>query len=151
MIKYFIENFPFQQKTPGSSGFDLYATEDVGIVPGGRALVKTGLYLEMPPGVEAQVRSRSGLVRDHGIAPILGTVDSDYRGEIAVTLFNLDINGKVYEVKRGDRIGQLVFCPIYPQAAFLNLPYDVEVTQVDSLNKLSKTLRDKGGFGSTGR
>ena len=150
MIRYFIESFPFYQKTSGSSGFDLYnAGPTVSIDPGKLTVINTGLYLEMPAGIEAQVRSRSGLVRDFGIAPILGTVDSDYRGQISVTLFNFgELN---YTVSSGDRIAQVVFCPIYPQAAALDLPYDVELVRVNSVDELSKSSRGTNGFGSTGR
>jgi dUTP pyrophosphatase len=150
MIRYFSEKFPFEQKTSGSSGFDLYNCGGPWTLePGERHVFSCGLYLEMPPGVEAQVRSRSGRVRDHGIALFLGTVDSDYRGEISVTLFNF--GQERYMVEQGDRIAQLVFCPYYPQAASLNLPYDVELVPVASVDKLSKTPRGAGGFGSTGR
>ena len=125
--------------SPGSSGFDLRAalTEDLLIRPGERALVPTGLVLEIPPGCEGQVRPRSGLALRHGIgilnAP--GTIDSDYRGEVAVILINL--GEAPYAVRRGDRIAQLVFAR-------------VEAVEWEETPDLAASNRGAGGFGSTG-
>lgn len=168
MIKYYIEpqsNFDitFEQKTQGAAGFDLHACIGTprDIPPGARFVIPVGIYLAMPRGVEAQVRPRSGMVRDFGVGPLQGTVDSDYRGEIKVTLFNfnqveLDEDGKliprkVHTVHPGDRIGQLVFAPYYPQSAGLQLPHDVELKQVMDKALLGDTGRGTSGYGSTGR
>lgn len=125
--------------TDGSAGLDLCAdlSESLTIEPLGRALVPTGLALAIPPGYEGQVRPRSGLALKHGLtipnAP--GTIDSDYRGELQVLLLNL--GAAACTIRRGDRIAQLVICPV----ARAEL---VETTE------LSSTPRGAGGFGSTG-
>lgn len=124
----------------GSSGVDLRAAVDaeLELAPGGRALVPTGLAVEIPPGWEGQVRPRSGLALRHGVtvANAPGTVDSDYRGEVGVVLVNL--GSEPFPIRRGDRIAQLVVCP---------------VARVDwrEAEELSPTERGGGGFGSTGR
>lgn len=126
-------------QTPGSAGADVHAAiaEPLVLEPGGRALVPTGLRVALPDGWELQVRPRSGLAK-HGVtvmnAP--GTVDSDYRGELMVTLVN---HGREpYRVARGDRIAQLVLAPVHK----------AEWIVVDALDE---TERGSGGFGSTGR
>lgn len=123
----------------GSSGFDLRAAVDAELVirPGERVLVPTGLVLEIPPGWEGQVRPRSGLALRHGIGVVNapGTIDSDYRGEVAVLLINL---GEVpFSVTRGDRIAQLVIAP-------------VERVEWEEVDTLASSPRGEGGFGSTG-
>jgi dUTP pyrophosphatase len=125
--------------SPGSSGFDLRAAlpETAVLGPGERLLVPTGLILEIPPGWEGQVRPRSGLALRHGIGVLNspGTIDSDYRGEVAVILINL---GAVpVPVQRGDRIAQLVISP---------------VARVDweEAEALGESVRGAGGFGSSG-
>ncbi|GHV86438.1 deoxyuridine 5'-triphosphate nucleotidohydrolase [Spirochaetia bacterium] len=125
--------------TEGAAGADVEAciSADIEIAQGSRALVSTGLVLEIPPGWEAQVRPRSGLAWKHGITVLNGpgTIDSDYRGELAVILVNL--GDKPYTVHSGDRIAQLVFAPA-PHASFLE-------TETPGA-----TGRGGGGFGSTG-
>ena len=123
--------------TPGSSGYDLASTEDVEIPRWNMALISTGLHLEIPKRWEAQVRSRSGLAAKARLFVLNspGTIDSDYRGEIKVLLFNA--SDSPYRVKVGDRIAQLVFAPV-SEAIF---------TPVD---EMSATERGMGGFGSTG-
>ena len=128
-------------ETPGSAGMDLRAAlgegETVVLEPGQRKLIPTGLKIALEPGYEAQVRPRSGLALKHGIsAPNSpGTIDSDYRGEVGVILINL---GELpFEIKRGDRIAQMVIAR-YEQAQM------IEVEAVD------ETARVAGGFGSTG-
>ncbi len=108
------------------------------LAPGARALVPTGLVLELPAGYEAQVRPRSGMALNYGITVLNspGTIDSDYRGEVGVVLANL--GHAPFEIRRGERIAQLVVHPV--TRADL-----VEATQV------SDTKRGNGGFGSTGR
>jgi dUTP pyrophosphatase len=128
-----------QYETEGSSGMDVRANLDQPIViPAlGRALVKTGLFLEMEYGLECQVRTRSGLALKRGITVLNspGTIDADYRGEVGVILINLS-NADV-EIQDGERIAQLVFCKVE----------QVKLVQVDVL---SDSDRGAGGFGSTG-
>jgi dUTP pyrophosphatase len=126
------------RRTSGSAGFDLASAEPTFVLaPGERRLVATGLAIELPDGVEGQVRPRSGLALKHGItmpnAP--GTIDSDYRGELKVILQNS--GAEPVEICRGDRIAQLVF-------ARYEAPELVDATQ------LAESARGAGGFGSTG-
>jgi dUTP pyrophosphatase len=123
--------------TPGAAGLDLHAAGPAVVKARGRAVVPTGIALEMPEGVEAQVRPRSGLAAAHGIGVLNGpgTIDSDYRGEVKVVLFN--VSDSDFEVRPGDRIAQLVFS----RALAVNL--------VES-DRLSDTGRAGGGFGHTG-
>lgn len=123
--------------TEYASGFDLFACVDEEVRLGQRpVLIPTGLALEVPSGLDAQLRPRSGLARQ-GILATLGTLDADYRGEIMVALYTLapDIE---YAVKNGDRIAQLVITRLA----------DVTFAEVD---QLSDTVRGAGGHGSTGR
>jgi dUTP pyrophosphatase len=126
------------RQTKGSAGFDLCAAEDTTIAAHGFGSVGTGLALEIPERTEAQVRPRSGLAAKHGIGVLNspGTIDSDYRGEVKVILFNA--SGQDYRVRRGDRIAQLIFSSLA----------DVELVETDSL---SETGRGPGGFGHTGQ
>jgi len=126
-----------RRHTAGAAGFDLAAAEGRVIPSHGFALVSTGLALELPPGVEAQVRPRSGLAAKHGIGILNspGTIDSDYRGEVKVILFNC--SEKDYRVRVGERVGQLVFSR-------------VTAVELRRTNRLSGTKRGDGGFGSTG-
>lgn len=125
--------------TPGSSGFDLYASveKDLTIAPAERALVPTGFAIAVPEGFEAQVRPRSGLALRHGIvlpnAP--GTIDSDYRGEVCVIVLNA--GDQPFTICRGDRVAQLVIAPI-ASAVW---------REVETLDE---TERGSGGFGHTG-
>ena len=124
-----------------AAGFDLVAAlpEDAPLVipPLGRALVPTGLVLEIPPGHEGQVRPRSGLALKHGVTVLNapGTIDADYRGEVGVILVNLGV--EPFTVRRGERIAQFV-------AAKLTRARLVVVESV------GETGRGAGGFGSTG-
>lgn len=122
--------------TEGAAGFDLRTIEDVRIPSMGRAKVRTGLSLEIPPGFEGQVRPRSGLAAKHGITVLNspGTIDSDYRGEIQVILINF---GPECAFIAGDRIAQLVINAL-PSISF------------EETSELSSTDRGEGGFGSTG-
>lgn len=126
------------RQTGGSAGFDLASAEpDFVLSPGERRLVATGLSIELPHGVEGQVRPRSGLALRHGLtmpnAP--GTIDSDYRGELKVILQNG--GAQPVTIARGDRIAQLVF-------ARYETPDLVDATALDD------SARGAGGFGSTG-
>ena len=136
-----------QYQTPGASGFDLHALEDVIIQAGETVLVKTGLAMDVGPGYELQVRPRSGLSLKSPlrVANSPGTVDSDYRGEICVVMWNAGYpnnpianNLGAYKIAKGDRIAQGVVCPVVHRADFEVVDY------------LSDTDRGTGGFGSTG-
>lgn len=123
-----------------SAGVDLraFTSETIVLKPLERKLIKTGLFLEIPQGYEAQVRPRSGLAYKNGITVLNspGTIDADYRGEIGVILVN--ISNDSFKVENGERIAQLVFNK-FEQAEFIK----VEV--------LNETERGAGGFGSTGK
>jgi dUTP pyrophosphatase len=114
------------------------AAEDVTLEPGARHAVATGYAIAIPAGYEVQVRPRSGLALKHGITCLNtpGTIDEDYRGEVKVILANL--GSEAFEVRRGERIAQLVPAPVL-KAAFREV------------GELSETSRGSGGFGSTGR
>ncbi len=126
-------------ETKGSAGVDLQAYVENSIIlkPLERALVPTGIFIEIPEGYEAQIRARSGLAIKHGISLVngIGTIDSDYRGEIKVILINL--GDKEFTINNGDRIAQMVFIK-HEQA-------DFELVEV-----LEDTTRGAGGFGHTG-
>ena len=122
----------------GAAGFDLRAAAEMTLAPGAVALVPTGFAVAVPDGFELQVRPRSGLAAKHGVTVLNspGTVDSDYRGEVAVILINH--GAAPFAIARGDRIAQAVIAAA-PQADL------VEVASLDD------TERGSGGFGSTGR
>lgn len=124
--------------TEHAAGMDVVAAEAVVLVPGARHAVATGIAIAIPEGFEVQVRPRSGLALKHGVTCLNtpGTIDADYRGEVKVILANL--GSEPFEVKRGERIAQLVPAAVQ-RAAF------VEVAELD------ETARGAGGFGSTGR
>lgn len=126
--------------TEGSSGMDLRAAinETVTLEPLERALIPTGLFIELPEGYEAQVRPRSGLAIKQGITCLNtpGTIDADYRGEIKVILINL--SNEVQSVHNGDRIAQMVI-------------QKVEKINWEPAVELEQTTRNEGGFGSTGK
>jgi dUTP pyrophosphatase len=126
-------------ETDGSAGMDLRARIDEPIVlaPMQRTLVPTGVYIELPPGYEAQVRSRSGLSVKSGIACVngVGTVDSDYRGELLVPVVNLG-NGE-YTINDGDRVAQMIVA-------------QYERVEWEEADCLGDTERGAGGFGHTG-
>lgn len=131
--------------TPHAAGMDLRAALPEGetwtLAPGCRRLVPTGLVLALPPGHEGQVRPRSGLALRHGVTVLNapGTIDADYRGEVAVVLVN---HGEApFEIRRGDRIAQLVVAPVTACA------WSPET----DLAALGATQRGEGGYGSTGR
>ncbi len=126
------------QAHPGDAGLDLSAVEALEIPPGGRALVHTGLAVEIPEGYEGQVRPRSGLALRHGVTVLNapGTIDSGYRGEVCVILANL--GDAPFAVEPGMRVAQLVIAPVAIPA--------VEVAD----GGLSASERGAGGFGSSG-
>ena len=125
-------------KNTGDAGMDICASEDARISPFNWKLVPTGIYLEIPVGYEVQVRSRSGLALKQGITVLNspGTIDSGYRGEVGVILRNHD--HRSYEVKKGDRIAQLVMAAVV-------------TAEIEEVAELTDTERGEGGFGSTGK
>jgi dUTP pyrophosphatase len=127
-------------ETVGAAGMDVRAnlSSTVYVSPGERMLVPTGLYLEIPVGLECQVRPRSGLALKKGITVLNtpGTIDSDYRGEVGVILMNL--SNENFTIEPNDRIAQLVFCPV------------IQVTLIET-DALESSDRGTGGFGSTGK
>ena len=126
-----------EYKTKDSAGCDLTNNgESVTLLPLDRAFIHTGVHISLPEGYEAQVRGRSGLNKNHGIVCITGTIDSDYRGDIGIVLYNL--SREAYTINPGDRVAQLVICPVI----------QADWQQVESLDK---TDRGENGFGSTGK
>lgn len=126
-------------ETVHASGLDVRAalSESMTIQPMARAMIPTGLSMEIPPGFEIQVRPRSGLAAKQGVTVLNtpGTVDADYRGEVKIIVINL--GSEVVEVKDQDRIAQMVLCPVVQADLILS-------------SELSDTARGAGGFGSTG-
>ena len=125
--------------TEGSAGLDVHAflEEPVIIKPLERKIIPTGLYLEIPNGYEIQVRARSGMSIKHGITLIngVGTIDSDYRGELGIPVVNL--SNEEYEIKSGDKVAQIIL------AKYEHLEFKLE-------ENLEDTDRSDGGFGHTG-
>jgi dUTP pyrophosphatase len=131
-----------EYQTPQAAGMDLIAAlapdETVFLPMGERALIPTGLAMELPPGYEAQVRPRSGLALNYGVTVLNspGTIDADFRGEVKVLLVNLGLD--TFTIERGTRIAQLVI----QQVARVSL---------EVVTELEDSVRGAGGFGSTGR
>ena len=127
-------------ETIGAAGMDIRAntSEPIELPAFARKLIPTGLYLEIPPGYECQIRPRSGLALKHGISVLNspGTIDSDYRGELGVVLINH--SDKLFVLNPGDRIAQMVFNKI-------------ECVQWNEKKEIDKTDRGSAGFGSTGK
>jgi dUTP pyrophosphatase len=126
--------------TEHSAGMDLRASLEQGVVlkPLERALIPTGIHIELPEGYEAQIRPRSGLAYKHGISIVNspGTIDADYRGEIMVIIINL--SNDIFELKDGERICQMVI-------------KKYEKVELEEVIELSESVRGSGGFGHTGR
>lgn len=133
------KNIP-QYQTEGAAGMDLCAAveEPITLKPLERALVPTGLKIELEHGYEAQVRPRSGLSIKHGITLIncVGTIDEDYRGEVCVPVVNL--SNETYTIQPQERIAQMIIAR-------------VEQAEIDVVTELTETVRGIGGFGSTGK
>tara|TARA_B110000014_G_scaffold236707_1_gene202137 strand:+ start:309 stop:746 length:438 start_codon:yes stop_codon:yes gene_type:complete len=145
MVKILVKKFDKDIKLPvyktsGSSGMDLvaYIKNKINIKPGKSAIISTGIAVAIPRNYEIQIRPRSGLAAKKGISVLNtpGTVDSDYRGEIKIILINL--SKKKFIVKSGDRIAQMVLCP-------------VAMGELKEVKILPRTVRGKRGFGSTGK
>jgi dUTP pyrophosphatase len=124
------------QGTPFAAGYDLYAAEDVTVVSGTRKLIKTNISMEITPGYYGRIAPRSGLAYKNGIDVLAGVIDSDYRGDIGVILYNTDKNLD-FTVKKGDRIAQIIFEACY-------------TATLEEAITLENTLRQTGGYGSTG-
>ena len=141
LVKKFNKNIKLPAyKTSGSSGMDLvaYIKNKITINPGKTAMVPTGIAIAIPKNYEIQIRPRSGLAAKKSISVLNtpGTIDSDYRGEIKIILINL--SKKSFVIKSGDRVAQMILCP--------------EVKgKLQEVKNLPKTVRGKGGFGSTGK
>ena len=127
-------------KTSKSSGMDLaaYIKNKINISPGKTRIIPTGIAIAIPKNYEIQIRPRSGLAAKNGISVLNtpGTIDADYRGEIKIILINL--SKKLFVVRPGDRIAQMVLCPIVKG-------------KFKEVKELPRTIRGKGGFGSTGK
>jgi dUTP pyrophosphatase len=123
-------------QTRGAAGADLSASQAVTVRPGERALIPTGLALDIPEGWEVQLRPRSGLSSTTGLLVVFGTIDSDYRGEVMVIVANVGKNEE--RVRVGDRVAQLVAAR-------------TESVSFGAVSSLSDTERGARGFGSTGR
>ena len=145
MVKILVKKFDKKIKLPvyktsGSSGMDLmaYVKIKINIKPGKTATIPTGIAVAIPKNYEIQIRPRSGLAAKKSISVLNtpGTIDSDYRGEIKIILINL--GKKSFVVRSGDRIAQMILCPV----AKIKLK-EIEI--------LPRTVRNKGGFGSTGK
>ena len=141
LIKKLYDNIQIPSyKTIGSSGVDLRASikEPLEVKPNESKLIATGLSIAFPSDMEIQIRPRSGLAVKHNISVLNspGTIDSDYRGEIKIILFNH--GKKIFTVNNGDRIAQMILTPIIK----------IEFEEVDTL---PETIRGSGGFGSTGK
>ena len=138
-IKTYVEaghSLPTYQ-TKDAAGCDLINIgKTIKLYPLDRAVINTGVHIQLPEGYEAQVRGRSGLNKNHGIVVPTGTIDADYRGEIGVVVYNL--SREPYIIEEGERIAQLVICPVV----------QADWQQVEHLDK---TDRGEGGFGSTGK
>ena len=141
LVKKFDKNIKLPTyKTSGSSGMDLvaYIKNKITIDPGKTVMIPTGIAVAIPKNYEIQIRPRSGLAAKKGISVLNtpGTVDSDYRGEIKIILINL--SKKSFMVKSGDRVAQMILCPVVKG-------------KLQEVKNLPKTVRNKGGFGSTGK
>ena len=122
----------------GDAGMDICASENVWLRPFNRAIIPTGIYLEIPYGYECQIRTRSGMAIKQGISVLNspGTIDCGYRGEVKVILKNHCFHN--WDIKKGDRIAQMVFAP-------------VTIAEFVEVEELSDSERGVGGFGSTGK
>lgn len=139
-IKVIITDINGLRPTRGSAdaaGFDLYASSKASIAPQSRAIVKTGIVLEIPSEYYGRIAPRSGLALKHGIDVMAGVIDADYRGEIGVILYNTD-KEKTFHVDIGDRIAQIIIEKYYN--------FDMVLA-----SEISYTKRNDGGFGSSGK
>lgn len=127
--------------TSQSAGYDLYASEDIVLMPMERKLVSTGIGMSIPNGYYGKIFDRSGMAYKNGLTCLAGVIDSDYRGEVKVLLLNVTNSSKV--VSKGERIAQIVFME------YLNTNFTT-ISKSDFLNDTFDNNRGNGGFGSTG-
>jgi len=120
-----------------AAGYDLFSLYNYTLYPHQRLLVQTGIAMEIPDGYYGRIAPRSGWALKYGIDTLAGVIDSDYRGEVGVILYNTD-KAIPFNIKMGDRIAQIVFEKYYT--------FDIEIS-----DEISKTARGDGGFGSTGK
>lgn len=137
-VKFKLQNGAIlpQRQTEGAVGYDLYANENTTVENGRRKLVSTGVCMDIPSYFYGRIAPRSSLAAKHGIDIGAGIIDNDYRGEVKVLMINNGFND--FDVKRGDRIAQLIF-------EQCGLP------EIELVEELSTTVRNSGGFGSTGK
>lgn len=138
MIKFkLMHNYATEptRATDGSAGFDLYATDNHVVYPGARVKIPTGVQMDIPDGYAGFIWPRSGMAVKHGFDILAGLIDSDFRGEIMVA--GINHGDRLIEVKRGDRVAQIVFSPVMTLAKMVGVIDD-------------KTERGSGGFGSSG-
>ena len=128
---------PPLRATEGAAGFDIFAIHEGYIAPGYRAKIGTGIALAIPPGHCGILKARSSLATKNGIIVLAGVIDSDYRGELIVALYNSDKEG-IYKFEKGDRIAQLLIQPVAAPSLVVR-------------SQLNITTRGNGGFGSTGK
>lgn len=128
----------FSAPKPGDAGYDLYALEDCTIAPWSRAMIPTGVYLEIPEGYVGFVKDRSSMALA-GLHCFAGVIDASYRGEVKVILLNT--NDTPYEIQAGHKIAQIIIIPCYT----------APLEPVESIEALTATERGSGGFGSTGK
>ena len=122
--------------TDQAAGYDLYAAQNAEIDPLKRALIKTNISIAIPKGYYGRIAPRSGLAYKNGIDVMAGVIDSDYRGDVGVILYNTGVD--IFNIKQGDRIAQLIIEKCY-------------VAEWDLVNDLSDTQRGEGGYGHTGK
>lgn len=130
-----VVEYDIKYQTDGASGFDCVSCESKLLQPMQRHKISLGFAIELPPGYEGQVRSRSGLSLKKGLVVIPGTIDSDYRGEVCAIVVNL--TNDLSLISMGDRIAQFVIAPVVK-------------AELEFVNELSSTERGQSGFGSTG-
>jgi dUTP pyrophosphatase len=122
--------------TEDSAGYDLYSLNDYYVYPQERTNIRTGIVLEIPKGIYGRIAPRSGLANKNGIDVLAGVIDSDYRGEIGVILYNTS-KDQIFTIKRFDRIAQIIFEKYFE-------------FEFESVEHLEESTRGSGGFGSTG-
>lgn len=125
-----------RKQTLGAVGYDLHAYENTTVEKGRRKLISTGVCMDIPPPYYGRIAPRSSLAAKKGIDIGAGVIDNDYRGEIKILLINNGFSD--FDIKKGDRIAQLIF-------------ETCGKPQIEVVNELSSTVRDSGGFGSTGK
>ena len=139
MIKVKLLTSTAKVPTRGSeyaAGYDLYANETIDLPPMMISKVHTGINMSFPPNLMAKIESRSGLVARNSLFTVGGIIDSDFRGEYIVLIYN--VSDKVYTLNSGERVAQLIF-------------YHIELPSIEIVTELDDTERGTGGFGSTGK